>query len=71
MERGETEQAATSLPMFLFALPAGALADTIGKRRFILSLEITVAVISALFASLLSLKLGWTRRIAFIRVSDQ
>jgi MFS family permease len=43
--------------MFLFALPAGALADILGKRRFILSLEIAVAVISALFASLLSLKL--------------
>jgi MFS family permease len=50
-------QAVTSLPMFLFALPAGALADIIGKRRFILTLEITVAVISALFAFLLSLKL--------------
>jgi MFS family permease len=50
-------QAAASLPMFLFALPAGALADIVGKRRFILSLEITITVISALFASLLSLKL--------------
>ena len=27
-------QAAASLPMFLFALPAGALADIIDKRRF-------------------------------------
>src|SRR5579863_55569 len=50
-------QAATTLPMFLFALPAGALADIVGKRRFILCLEITVAVISAIFASLLALKL--------------
>ncbi len=50
-------QAATSLPMFLFALPAGALADIVGKRRFILSLEITIAIISALFAALLSVKL--------------
>ena len=50
-------QAATSLPMFLFALPAGALADIMGKRRFILSLEITVALVSALFAFLLFLKL--------------
>jgi MFS family permease len=47
-------QVAASLPMFLFAIPAGALADIIEKRRFILILEITVAAISALFASLLS-----------------
>jgi MFS family permease len=50
-------QVATSFPMFLFALPAGALADIMGKRRFILSLEITVAAISAVFATLLSLNL--------------
>ena len=47
-------QVATSLPMFLFALPAGALADIVDKRRFILILEITVAAVSALFAALLS-----------------
>jgi MFS family permease len=29
-------QVATSLPMFLFALPAGALADTVDKRRFLI-----------------------------------
>src|SRR6476469_3449317 len=33
-------QVATSLPMFLFALPAGALADIIEKRRFIILLEV-------------------------------
>ena len=47
-------QVATSLPVFLFAMPAGALADIIPKRRFILALEIAVAAISAVFASLLS-----------------
>jgi MFS family permease len=31
-------QVATSLRMFLFALPAGALADIIDKRRFLLVL---------------------------------
>src|SRR5262249_38902590 len=29
-------QVATSLPMFLFALPAGALADIIDRRKFLL-----------------------------------
>lgn len=47
-------QVATSLPMFLFALPAGALADIIDKRRFILVLEIVVAIVAALFAILAS-----------------
>lgn len=50
-------QAVTSLPMFLFAIPAGALADIIEKRRFILTLEIGVAAVAALFA-LYSLS-GW------------
>jgi len=48
-------QVATSLPMFLFALPAGALADIIEKRRFIILLEVTVTAVAALFATLLSL----------------
>lgn len=47
-------QVATSLPMFLFALPAGALADIIEKRQFILLLEVTIAAVAALFAALLS-----------------
>src|ERR1035437_4644856 len=47
-------QTATSLPMFLFALPAGALADIIDKRRFIIVLEILITAASALFAALVS-----------------
>ena len=43
-------QAAASLPMFLFALPAGALADIVNKRRFILALEILVTIVSVSFA---------------------
>jgi predicted MFS family arabinose efflux permease/quinol monooxygenase YgiN len=51
-------QAVTSLPMFLFAIPAGALADIIEKRRFVLILEIGVAAVAAMFATLLSLGLA-------------
>jgi hypothetical protein len=40
--------------MFLFALPAGALADIIDKRRFILILEILISLVSAAFATLVS-----------------
>jgi MFS family permease len=29
-------QVATTLPMFLFAIPAGALADIVDKRKFLL-----------------------------------
>ena len=50
-------QVATSLPMFLFALPAGALADIIDKRRFILGLEIVVVGISLVFAALVTANL--------------
>lgn len=50
-------QVASSLPMFLFALPAGALADIIDKRRFILSLEIIVVGISVVFAALVTANL--------------
>ncbi len=48
-------QVANSLPLFVFALPAGALADMIDKRRFILLLEILTTVLSALFAALVAL----------------
>ena len=48
-------QVASSLPLFLFGLPAGALADMVDKRRFILLLEILTTVFSALFALLVTL----------------
>ncbi len=45
-------QVATSLPMFLFALPAGALADIVDRRRFLIGVEILITAISAVFAYL-------------------
>lgn len=36
-------QAATSLPIFLFALPAGALADLVDRRRMLITLQLTAA----------------------------
>ena len=48
-------QVANSLPLFLLALPAGALADMIDKRRLILALEILTTVLSAVFALLVTL----------------
>jgi MFS family permease len=45
-------QVATTLPMFLFALPAGALADIIDRRRFLIVIEIATTAVSAIFALL-------------------
>jgi MFS family permease len=48
-------QVANNLPVFLFALPAGALADMIDRRRVILALEVLTTLFSAVFAALVSL----------------
>jgi Transmembrane secretion effector len=48
-------QVANSLPMFLFALPAGFLADIVDKRRFLIGSEIALTVVSAMIAVLVSL----------------
>jgi MFS family permease len=55
-------QAAASLPMFLFGLPAGALADIIDKRRFIVALELLITLVSVVFAVLVSKQFAtaWT-----------
>jgi MFS family permease len=45
-------QAATSLPMFLFTYPAGALADMIEARRFLIIVSCIVVAITAAFATL-------------------
>jgi MFS family permease len=50
-------QVANSLPMFLFAIPAGALADTINQRRFLIVGESSITIVSAAFAALVWLNL--------------
>src|ERR1700756_3930535 len=50
-------QVATSLPMFLFALPAGALADIVDRRRFLILVQIALAVVAAAIAALVWLSL--------------
>jgi MFS family permease len=62
-------QVANSLPLFLFALPAGALADMLDKRRLILALEILTTLLSAVFALLVTLHaVGPTSLLLFIFV---
>jgi predicted MFS family arabinose efflux permease len=45
-------QVAASLPMFLFALPAGALADIIDRRRLLIVIQAAVTVLVAAFGIL-------------------
>src|SRR5271163_2174695 len=45
-------QVANSLPMFLFAIPAGALADIVNQRRFLIAGESTITTASVAFAAL-------------------
>lgn len=45
-------QVATSLPMFLFALPAGALADILDRRHLLIVVQIIAAVIIAVLSLL-------------------
>jgi len=50
-------QVASSLPMFLFILPAGALADLVEPRRFLIMLESFVVVMMAIFGTVVFF--GW------------
>ncbi len=45
-------QVAGSLPMFFLALPAGALADIVDKRRYLLGVQLWMALVATLLASL-------------------
>jgi MFS family permease len=50
-------QVANNLPMFLFAIPAGALVDIVDRRLFLIIGETAVTVTSAAFAALVWLHL--------------
>ena len=51
-------QVAASAPLFLFALPAGALADIFDKRKFLIVLEAATTLVAAIYALLVSLDLA-------------
>ncbi len=50
-------QAASSLPICLFAIPAGALADIFDKRKFLIVVETITTIVSAVYAVIVGL--GW------------
>ena len=45
-------QVASSLPMFLLALPAGALTDIVDKRRLLVVFEVATTIVAAIFATM-------------------
>jgi predicted MFS family arabinose efflux permease len=51
-------QAASTLPICLFAIPAGALADIFDKRKFLIVVEILTTVVSAIYAVMVGLGLA-------------
>ncbi len=51
-------QVAVSFPLFLFTLPAGALADVIDSRRLLIVVELAIRAVSVIFAGLVSLDLA-------------
>jgi MFS family permease len=51
-------QAASSAPVFLFALPAGAFADIFDKRKYLIVVEILTTAVSALYAVIVGLGLA-------------
>lgn len=53
-------QVASSLPLFLFAIPAGALSDIVDKRRFLLAVECLFTAASIVFAAAVWLATPWT-----------
>jgi MFS family permease len=48
-------QTASTLPIFLLAVPSGALTDILDKRRFLIAGETSITVLSLIFALLVSL----------------
>ena len=46
---------ATTLPIFLFTLPAGAIADIVDPRRMIIAVSYAIAALMAIFAAAVSL----------------
>jgi predicted MFS family arabinose efflux permease len=51
-------QAATTAPLFIFALPAGALADIFDKRKFLIVFEVLATAVAAVYATMVSLHLA-------------
>jgi hypothetical protein len=63
-------QVAVSLPLFLFTLPSGALADVIDSRRLLIAVEVAILAVSVVFAGLVSLNLATPSLLLYEGVAD-
>ena len=50
-------QVAASLPMFIFAIPAGALGDIIDRRKLIIAVQVGLTILISIFVFLIRVKL--------------
>ena len=55
-------QTATTLPIFLLAIPAGALSDMVDRRRFLIAVQVWLGLVAALlgFLTLMGVTNVWT-----------
>jgi MFS family permease len=60
-------QTATTLPIFLFALTAGAIADVVSRRKLLIYMQLLMAMVAGVFACIIFLdKMTSTRLIGFV-----
>ena len=64
-------QAASTLPIFLLALPAGALADIFDKRKYLLVVESLYTALAAVYAAMVGPRFGHTGQFALVYVADR
>ena len=55
---------ATTLPIFLFTLPAGAIADIVDPRRMIIAISYAIAALMAIFAAVGGARFRFARAVA-------
>jgi len=55
-------QTATTLPVFLLAMPAGALSDILDRRRYLIAVQVWMALVAALLGilTLIGITSAWT-----------
>src|SRR5579862_9110125 len=51
-------QVASTLPMFLAAMPAGALADVVDRRKFLIVANVATVAVAAVYAAVVALGLA-------------
>ncbi len=63
-------QAASTLPICLLAIPAGALADIFDKRKFLIAVESLTTAVCAVYAAMVSLGMAAPGNLLLFRSSS-